>query len=339
VSSFFRRFAARSCRLRSLPEVEAFAMMQVSAIPRLILVGIFSVFGCGAAAPGSGAPAAPGPAGREGDAASSGREPRARRSEAPSRGPSLGPSQATGAEAAGDRGAASSSSPGSAVVESAGESAGSAGSASRADSANTSASPEAAPLPSLAGTLILHIGDSFAVAGFAQALKPRLKALGARYEVRAETSSYTTSWAAKMEKIVADTQPDLVIINLGANEVENADPKAHAPHVRRIVRAIGARPCVWVSPPLWRKDTGITEVMRESSSPCRFFDSDARVTQPIPRQSDHIHPSPRGGEIWADAFWAWLSGERAPSPESEKPVPWLLKPAPPEEHRPNARGG
>ena len=54
--------------------------------------------------------------------------------------------------------------------------------------------PPAAPPPIPKGTVVLHIGDSFALAGFAQALKARMKALGVRYEVRAETSSFTTSF-------------------------------------------------------------------------------------------------------------------------------------------------
>ncbi len=218
-------------------------------------------------------------------------------------------------------------------------------------SVRAKAAPDGAA-PRVSGTAVLHIGDSFAVAGFAQALRPRMQALGVRYEVRAETSSFTTSWAGKMEKVVADTQPDLVIINLGANEVSNTDPTTHAPHVRRIVKAIGGRPCVWVSPPLWRKDTGITEVIRENSAPCRFFDSDALVKRPIPRQSDHIHPNEAGGAIWAEAFWSWLGAERAlagdsgdllpvplpvprpkPSAASLLPSPWRLKPAPPGEHQ------
>jgi hypothetical protein len=212
------------------------------------------------------------------------------------------------------------------------------------------ASPAGSPLalPSREGTAVLHIGDSFAVAGFAQALRPRLTALGVRYEVRAEQSSFTTTWAGKMAKVVADTQPDLVIINLGANEVSNTDPSTHASHVRRIVRAIGDRPCVWVAPPLWRKDTGITEVIRKNSAPCRFFDTDALVTRPIPRQSDRIHPNEAGGAIWAEAFWSWLSEQRAapengparglpdaPPAGTSKASRWRLKPAPPEEHRPH----
>ncbi len=209
--------------------------------------------------------------------------------------------------------------------------------------APTAGAPPAAeaPPPIPPGTAVLHIGDSFAQAGFAKALKPKMKALGVRYEVRAEESTYTTTWAGRMELLVANTQPDLVIINLGANEVANIDPPAHAPAVRRIVAAIGGRPCVWVSPPSWRKDTGIQDVIRKNSAPCRYFDSDKRVHQTIPRQHDHIHPTDAGGAIWADAFWAWLQDQRAPASlplaPGAKPSPWRLKPSTPEEHEPAAR--
>lgn len=171
-----------------------------------------------------------------------------------------------------------------------------------------------------------------------------MKALGVRYQVKSEQSSYTTTWAGKMERLVFDMQPDLVLINIGANEVANIDPPAHAGAVRRIVKYIGGRPCVWISPPLWRKDTGIIDVIREHSAPCRFFDSDALVPQPIPRTSDKIHPSTAGGAIWAAAFWDWLQEQRAPasaSPPALLPTgtparrsPWELKPSPPEEHQP-----
>ncbi len=198
--------------------------------------------------------------------------------------------------------------------------------------------PAEAPPPIPPGTAVLHIGDSFAQAGFAKALKPKFKALGVRYEVRAEDSTYTTTWAGRMELLVANTQPDLVIINLGANEVANIDPSAHAPAIRRIVKSIGGRPCVWVSPPSWRKDTGIQDVIRQSSAPCRYFDSDKLVHEPIPRQHDHIHPTDAGGAIWADAFWAWLQDQRAPASlplePGAKPSPWRLKPGAPEEHAP-----
>ncbi|WP_437321028.1 SGNH/GDSL hydrolase family protein [Sorangium sp. So ce385] len=191
-------------------------------------------------------------------------------------------------------------------------------------------------------TAVLHIGDSFALAGFAQALRPRMEAHRVRYAVKAETSSYTVTWASRMELLVANYQPDLVIISLGANEVENVNPPAHAGAVRRIVKAIGGRPCVWVSPPLWRKDTGIIDVIRTNSAPCRFFDSDALVPGPLPRKKDKIHPNEVGGARWADAFWAWLMAEHQPPGEGEggeapKRSPWALRPSPPEEHRSRAQ--
>jgi hypothetical protein len=208
--------------------------------------------------------------------------------------------------------------------------------------------PEPAEPPSIPpNTVVLHIGDSFLLAGFAQALKPRMKALGVRYEVRSEQSSYTTTWAGKMERLMVETKPDLVIINLGANEIANTDPPTHAPAVRRIVKGIGGRPCVWVSPPLWRKDTGIINVIRENSAPCRFFDSDRLVPQPIPRINDKIHPTLLGGAEWAKAFWNWLHAERvpltpgeasapadpsAPPDSAPKRNPWLLRPSAADEH-------
>jgi hypothetical protein len=92
-----------------------------------------------------------------------------------------------------------------------------------------------------------------------------------------------------------------------------------------------------VSPPSWRKDTGISDVIRQNSAPCRYFDSDKLVTQPIPRQSDHIHPTDEGGAVWAAAFWTWLQTERAPAePVGGKPVPWRLKPSRAGEHDPLA---
>ncbi|MEJ7732977.1 MAG: hypothetical protein WKG00_27745 [Polyangiaceae bacterium] len=176
------------------------------------------------------------------------------------------------------------------------------------------------------------MGDSFVLAGFAQALKTRMKPLGVRYEVRSEQSSYTVTWASKMDELVANTQPHLVIVTLGANEVANTDPPAHAPAIRRIVKAIGNRPCVWVLPPRWRKDTGIFDVIRDNSAPCRFFDTDAHVKEPIARRGDKIHPTPEGGETWAAGFWGWLMAERAPAGGSDNP--WTLKPAAPDERAP-----
>ena len=153
---------------------------------------------------------------------------------------------------------------------------------------------------------VLVLGDSFVLAGFTQSLKPKFNAIGGHYKVQTEQSSYTVTWAQRMPMLMARENPDLVIVVLGANEIANTAPQDHADAVRRIAKATEGRACVWVSPPLWHKDTGIIDVIRQNCQPCLFFDSDRNVLQAIERQKDQIHPSMRGGAVWAGAFWEWL---------------------------------
>jgi len=207
--------------------------------------------------------------------------------------------------------------------------------ASAEANAKTESVEEAPPIEPR--TVVLHIGDSFLMAGFSQTLRPKMKAVGALYEIHSEQASYTTTWHLKLAKLVGDYHPDLVIINLGANEITLTDPKARADAVQRLIKIVGDRPCVWVTPPLWRKDTGIIEVIRNNIAPCRLFDSDAHVSG-VSRQADGIHPDGPGGAMWAEAFWSWLQKERAPKPKPGEKVqggsgrhavnPWRLKPAP-----------
>ena len=78
-------------------------------------------------------------------------------------------------------------------------------------------------------------------------------------------------------------------------------------------------------------------VIRESSAPCRFFDSDVLVTQPIEKQADGIHPTMSGGAVWAAAFWEWLGEQRSREvvlgPRGRVKA-WALTSAPEAEHRP-----
>lgn len=197
--------------------------------------------------------------------------------------------------------------------------------------------PPIAALPIEPKTVVLHVGDSFVMAGFSQSLRPKMKSVGALYEVRGAQATYTTTWHSKLSRLVGDYHPDLVIITLGANEVTLTDPWARADAVTRLVKVVGDTPCVWVTPPLWRKDTGIIEVIKQRAKPCLVFDSDA-IAGPISRQPDSIHPSNAGGAVWAEAFWKWLLDHRAPAPVQGEHLPkgsgrhavnpWRLRRAP-----------
>ncbi|HEY3500234.1 MAG TPA: SGNH/GDSL hydrolase family protein [Polyangiaceae bacterium] len=171
------------------------------------------------------------------------------------------------------------------------------------------------------GTLVLHVGDSFA-GSLGVPLSKRLKAAGLRSVLEYQTASYIPTWASSAElgSYVARYSPDLVLITLGANEFELSAPDTRANAVRRLVRRLEGRPCVWVSPPRWKPDTGILRVIRENLKPCRFLDSDT-IVRDLARKKDRIHPSDEAREIWADAVMNWLARERKSGAER----PWELR--------------
>ncbi len=183
----------------------------------------------------------------------------------------------------------------------------------------TSSPAAAVELPR--GTLVLHVGDSFAGA-LGVPLGRRLKAAGLRSVLEFRTSSYVPTWASGTELpgYVARYNPDLVIVTLGANEFDLQNPEQRASAVRRLVRELGGRPCVWVSPPRWKQDSGILAVIRANVQPCRYLDSDT-VVHDLERKRDGIHPSEAAREVWADAVFAWLVRERHGGSER----PWELR--------------
>jgi lysophospholipase L1-like esterase len=171
--------------------------------------------------------------------------------------------------------------------------------------------------------MVLQIGDSFAAA-LGVELGKRLKAAGLRSALEYKTASYIPNWSfdGDVPKLVGKYNPDLVLITLGANEVEITNPEQRVGAIKHLVRVLGDRPCVWITPPLWKKDTGLMQVIAQNVAPCRCLDSDT-VVHDLPRGKDKIHPSAEGRTLWADAVFAWLAREREPT----GPKPWALKPA------------
>lgn len=175
-----------------------------------------------------------------------------------------------------------------------------------------------------AGTTVLHIGDSFAGA-LGIALNEQFKRHGVRGVLRYKTASFIPTWAFQenVPLMMLRYQPDLVLISLGANELEIIDPPSRAPVIRRLVQALGGRPCVWIAPPLWAGETGLLKVIREHAAPCRYMDSTALVPN-LPRAKDQIHPSMDAREPWAKVVVEWLARERC----VDCGRPWELKPEP-----------
>ena len=172
------------------------------------------------------------------------------------------------------------------------------------------------------GTRVLQIGDSFADA-LGGNLGKMLRAAEVKSNLEFETPSYIPNWSygAKLRNLIANYQPDLVLITLGANEIEIPHPDERVKPIKHLVSVLGGRPCVWIAPPLWKPDTGLLKVLSENVAPCRYLDSNLYVHD-LPRAHDKIHPSLEGREIWAKMVFDWLIKERVGTPEQ----PWALKP-------------
>ncbi len=164
--------------------------------------------------------------------------------------------------------------------------------------------------PRRAYKVVLHTGDSTVGGGhgLARALKGRFEAEGATYvsdTVNAATLLNLEA-AEHLADSVAKHQPELVLINLGTNEVFVPAPQALLGRIRAVVKAVGPRDCIWIGPPTWKGDKGIVAVLRENVAPCRFFDSSSLDLERI---SDGIHPTDKGGEQWGTRFWSFFRPE------------------------------
>lgn len=172
-----------------------------------------------------------------------------------------------------------------------------------------------APAPALPpGTTVLHVGDSFAGA-LGIPLNKHLKEAGVRGVLKYRTASYIVDWAHQpaLDTYLSQYHPDLVLITLGANELEIEQPERRIPAIRKIVDKVGDRPCVWVGVPLWSEEhNGLMDIVRDNAAPCRFMDS-AALFPDMPRAHDRIHPTMQAREDWAQRVVAWLARQRRPT--------------------------
>lgn len=178
----------------------------------------------------------------------------------------------------------------------------------RSSSATGGAAPAASP--PAPPKVVLHTGDSMVgfYAGLEKALGPHFEALGSKYVQDAVTSASLVSFdkSDHFEKMLERTNPDLVILTLGANDVFIPSPARLAKNVQSIVKKMEGRRCFWMGPPLWKKDTGVVDVIRQNCAPCVFYDSSQLK---LDRLADGIHPNEKGAREWADAFWDFYEAQ------------------------------
>jgi hypothetical protein len=149
----------------------------------------------------------------------------------------------------------------------------------------------------------------------------RQQEFGLRVVMRGKQSTYIPQWAGMefgLDRLVAQTNPDVVIVALGGNELAMPSPEVSRSSVAKVIKLIGDRPCVWATPLLrGPNDSRVLEAIRTESRPCRFFDS-AKHAPDVPRGGDRIHPTIEGQRLWAGAIVEWLRKEHVVGPETAR---------------------
>ena len=102
-----------------------------------------------------------------------------------------------------------------------------------------------------------------------------------------------------LKEAIEKHKPTLVLISLGSNELFT--PKKLLPEYEKyldnILLQLENTNFIWICPPNWKKDFGLTDLILEKVQENRFFPSrDLK----IPRAGDGIHPTMHGYEMWAD---------------------------------------
>ncbi|CAN5567870.1 hypothetical protein BH09MYX1_BH09MYX1_24370 [soil metagenome] len=166
--------------------------------------------------------------------------------------------------------------------------------------------------------IALHVGDS--EVGYASGL---CVPLGAKFRARG-IEFHTDSWTSaglqtvangdKLEKLIALFKPDVLLLNLGTNNLGYPNADALADMARAVAKkSTAVKQCIWIGPPHLpsgdKTEARVVKVLAENAAPCIYFDSQALD---LPLQGDKIHPDGTGAARWATNLWTVLVDGAAP---------------------------
>lgn len=126
-------------------------------------------------------------------------------------------------------------------------------------------------------------------------------------------SSTSKEWAEcdTLEHFISQVSPTFIVVCLCSNELFVRDLKDRDKYIARIVEKIGDVPFVWISPPNWKEDTGINELIIKNVGKDRYFDS--RHLE-LKRGRDKVHPTFVAAEGWMDSVAVWMNGANTRHP-------------------------
>lgn len=116
-------------------------------------------------------------------------------------------------------------------------------------------------------------------------------------------TTYNFAYSRKVEELLAEHRPTLVILVLGLNELYAADTAKRAVAARALHAKLADVPYLWVGPANFTEDRGINEVYARTALPGRFMLSKHLE---IPRGSDRRHPSTAGYRLWMQSIAGFM---------------------------------
>lgn len=150
---------------------------------------------------------------------------------------------------------------------------------------------------------VLLIGDSMAD-GLRFPLGNFSKKNGHQFTSVAKTSSSIIAWqGGRLKSLIEEVKPTYIMISLGSNELFTRQLEVYRKFVKNIVDQVGDINFIWIGPPNWREDNGLTDVLVEGVGEGRFFPSKDLV---LKRAGDGIHPRWKEYETWAVAISEWI---------------------------------
>lgn len=151
---------------------------------------------------------------------------------------------------------------------------------------------------------ILLIGDSMAECIFFSFSK-YAKYSGHKLKGVFWYGSTTLKWAKSdtVRRLIAKHKPSLIIISLGANELFIKNINSREKALQKILAQMDSVPYLYVSPPNWKPDYGLTEMLERNIPPDQFFLSRDLVLE---RRKDGAHPTMKASLVWGDTIANWI---------------------------------
>ncbi len=164
---------------------------------------------------------------------------------------------------------------------------------------------------------ILFIGDSM-LEGLSRRLCDYCMENGHELTTVIWYSSTSQQWAETdtLEHFMRKTDPTFIFVCLCSNELFVRDLDERDKWLKEIVGKMGDTPFVWVSPPNWREDTGINDLIIKNVGTKRYFDS-RNLT--LRRGRDKVHPTFKAAEAWMDSIAVWVTEKSAHPIKLETP--------------------